>query len=213
VNYYKEYDKALGINLATKNITLRADPTGRHRDIYFTAQYDRQRMWFSLPHHIDTQVTTGSITKVFDPHVLLLASYTNTNTGDFYGPQQALAYPGGNQTYYNPYNGETVVLSGFRGFGTIRSYVQQAVITPSEAFTFTASMRENHDFPRPVPGTIQIIGDQNAFYNFGFTPYEADFDARFRITRVLELDISRSYYFGFGGNQRWSPQFNFQVEQ
>jgi hypothetical protein len=213
VNYYKEYDKALGINFTTRNIVLRADPTGRHRDLYFTGLYDRQREWFSIPHHIDTQIVSGSITKVIDPQLIVLASYTNTNTGDFFGAQQSQAYPG-NVTYFNPYNGQTIQFSpGFRGFGTTRSLVQSIVFSPSEALAFTANMRENHDFPRPLPGGLQIVGDANGFVNYGFTPLEADFDVRFRISRVLLLDISRSYYFGFGGNQRWSPQFSFQVEK
>jgi len=213
VNYYKEYDKALGIDITTKNITLRADPSGRHRDIYFTALFDRQREWFSLPHHIDTQVATGSITKVFDPQVIVLASYSNTNTGDFYGAQQSSAYPG-SALYFNPFTGQTLQVSpGFRGFGTVRSFAQSLVFVPSEAIAFTTNMRENDDFPRPIPGTLQIIGDGLGYLNYGVTPYELDLDVRFRISRVFLLDVSRSNYFGFGGNQRWSQQFNFQVEK
>jgi hypothetical protein len=41
--------------------------------------------------------------------------------------------------------------------------------------------------------------------------YEADLDVRFRVSRILSLDIGRSNFFNFGGYERWSPQFYIQV--
>jgi hypothetical protein len=213
VPYDREFDKAVGIDLATRSITVVPDKSGRHHDIYFTGIYDRQREWFSAPHHVDSQIASVSLTKVFDPQVVLLASYTNTNTGDFYGKQQSLAYPQG-VTFYDFYTGKTLDFSpGFRGFGTSRSFNQQLVFTPSEAIALTFTMRENDDFPKPLPGAYQLIGDGISYVNYGVTPYETDLDVRFRISRVLVVDVSRSYFYNFGGYEKFSPEFNIQVEK
>jgi hypothetical protein len=213
VNYRKEYYKAVGANLTTKTLTLLADRSGRHRDLYLTGTLDKQRQWFSLPHHVDTTVASASLTKVFDPQVTLLASYSNINTGDFYGAQQSLAYPPA-ASYYNYYTGQSLQLSpAFRGFGTTRSFNQSLVFTPSQAVAALITMREDRDFPRPLPGTLQLVGDGLGFVNYGFSPYELDLDARFRFTRVLLIDVSRSYFFNFGGFERWAPQFSVQIEK
>ena len=72
-------------------------------------------------------------------------------------------------------------------------------------------MRENDDFPVAVPGVAQSIGNVTYFNNYGVPPYALTLDARFRINSLLTLDISRSYFFNFGGYQRWSPTFAIQV--
>jgi hypothetical protein len=64
-----------------------------------------------------------------------------------------------------------------------------------------------------LPGTIQLVGDTLGFVNFGLAPYQLDLDLRYRFNRVLVLDISRTNYFNFGGFERWSPQFSFQIEK
>jgi hypothetical protein len=212
-NFTKEYDKAVGFNLASKSLTVLRDPTGQRRDLYFTASLDKQREWYSAPHHIDNTNFTASFTKIFDPEVTFVATYNNLNTGDFYGAQQDLAYPG-NATYYNPFTGLTYDVSpGFRGFATYRAFIQQLVLTPSRSLTFNLTMRESRDFPRPLVGPLQLTGDTVNFVNYGNPPLEADFDVRFPITRVLVLDVSRSYYFNFGGTERWSPQFRFEIQK
>jgi hypothetical protein len=213
VDFTKEFSKAIGFNFATKSITLLKDRTGQHHDLYFAASLDKQRQWYSIPHHVDQTSVTSSLTKIVDSRLTLLASYTNFNTGDFYGAQQNLAYPG-NASYYNPFTGLSYQVSpGFRGFGTVRSFQQQAVFTPNQNLTFNVSMRENDDFPKPLAGPLQLTGDTVNFVNYGSPPLEADFDVRFRITRVLVLDVARSYFFSFGGVERWSPQFSFQIQK
>ena len=67
-------------------------------------------------------------------------------------------------------------------------------------------MRENHDFPIPLAG----ISYEN---NIGLEPYQATLDLRFRIAPTINLDVQRSYFFNFGGIDRWSPAFFIQVLQ
>jgi hypothetical protein len=214
VPYHTVYGKTVGINLTTNTFTLISDKSGRKRDLYVTGTADKQLQWFSQPHHIGTTLESVSLTKVFDPHLTVLTTYTNVNTGDFYGALQDQEYPGNGADYYNEYTGQHVFISGgFRGFGTVRSWAQQFVFTPSQVLTGVISMRENDDFPRPLPGIEELVGDGRGYVNFGFTPYELDLDLRYRFNRVLVLDMSRDYYFNFGGFERWAPQFSFAIQK
>ena len=213
VSYHTLYDKAVGINLTTKSIDIVPDPTGRHHDLYLTATADKQRQWFDIPRHLDTTVVSMSLTKVIDTKLTILGIYQNINTSDFFGKYQSEAYPSG-QSYYDPYTGDKLTLSpSFRGFGTSRSFIQQIDFAPSNAVVAVATMRENDDFPKPNPGGIQLVGDALGFVNYGFSPYQLDLDVRFRFNRVLVLDVSRTNYFNFGGFERYSPQFSFQLEK
>lgn len=213
VPYHTLYDKAIGLNVTTKALDIIPDKSGRHHDLYFTATADKQRQWFDIPRYVDTMVTSASITKIFDPAITVLATYQNTNTGDFFGAQQLEAYPP-NASYFNPATGQPLEVSpGFRGFGTTRSWIQQIDITPSPVMAAVITMREDDDFPKPIPGTVQLVGSTVGFVNYGLSPYELDIDFRYRFNRVLVLDISRSNYFNFGGFERWAPQFSFQIEK
>jgi len=209
--YTSLFNKAAGLNIASNSIVLMSDPAHRGRDLYATASFDKQRQFFSLPHYVDTQSESLALTKIVDPRRLtLLASYTISNTGDFYGAQQAFAYA--SSTAFNPYTGQSYPeYSAFRGFATVHSLVEQAVFTPTELLTINVAMRENRDFPRAVPGPPQTVGTTVTFFNYGATPYEADLDVRYRINRQLTLDLGRSYFFNFGGYERWSPRFSFAL--
>ncbi len=214
VAYHSEYDKGLGFNLLTKSLPVLRDRSGRHRDLYFSASLDKQRTYFSLPHHVDVTTTNVSFTKLVDPQKLALVfAYTNQNTGDFYGAQQTGAYAG----YANavdPFTGQPYpALNGFRGFATTRSFNQQLVYTPNPGFALDLTMRENRDYPRPIPGFLHVVDDGTNFTNFGATPYQATVQVRYRFAPQLVLDVSRSYYFNFAGYQRWQPQFTVQVEK
>ncbi len=211
------YSKSVGINVASKAIKLVPDQSGLGRDIYFTAALDKQRQFNSLPHYIDTQIENFAVTKVIDPRRLtVLASYSINNTGDYYGRQQSAVYP--SSPAVNNYTGQ--VFDGyraFRGFATTHALAQQIVFTPNDRVTFNATMRENRDFPRAVPGPPApggnpfVASSALGFQNYGNTPYQADLDLRLRINRLLTVDIGRSYYFNFGGYERWSPSFSFAI--
>ncbi len=211
------YSTSVGINIASKTIKVLPDRSGLGRDLYLTAAFDKQRTFNSLPHYIDTQSETFALTKVIDPrHLTVLASYDILNTGDFWGNQQSAVY--GSSAAVNPYTGETFDgFRAFRGFATTHAFIQQLIFTPNERVTFNATMREDRDFPRAIPGPPSVAGNPFVgstalgFQNFGATPYQADLDLRLRINHILTVDIGRSYYFNFGGYERWSPTFSFAI--
>ena len=195
--------KYVGINLYTPAVKL-------GNFAVFNAVADKQRQWFSTPHHIDTTDTTFSLSHLFGPKAAIYAAYEITNTGDFYGAQQSIAYPPGSAGAINPTTGLFVSVpypdyAAFRGFGTQRGAVEGLSITPNPYFQMSLAMRENHDWPGPIP--------PSPLYNLaGRAPLELDGDVRFRINRTTSIDIGRSYYFDFG-QLRWSPQFTVRVGQ
>ncbi len=211
VPYYSIYSKGAGIDVTSDSLPIVRDK--RHRDLYVTATFDRQRLYYSVPHHTDTTTENVSLTKIVDPQKLtVFVSYTNANTIDNFGPQQSLAYTG--VTAVNPFTGQAYPgYAAFKGASTTRSFLEQLVFTPNEIFNLNASLRENKDFPQPVPGAVAIVGDAFSFVNYGLPPYQATLEVRFRVTRQLVLDVARSYYFNFGGYQRWQRNFSIQVEK
>jgi hypothetical protein len=207
-----QWSHGAGMNVTTQQIKLLPDRSGQHRDLLLTASFDKQRQWFSMPHYIDTQVETASLSRAFTPKVNALVSYSITNTGDFWGSKQLDVYPptslSGMNAAYSPFTLEQFPgYSAFRGFATVRSLNEQLLFTPTTRLTLTFSMRENHDFPVPIPGLPVISGGVTFWQNYGFTPYQFTGDVRYRINNILALDVARAYYFNFGGYQRWSPEF------
>ncbi len=211
VDYDTIYTKSGGITITTDSIPIVRDK--RHRDLYVTGSFDRQRQYYSLPHHTDTSTENVSLTKLIDPQKLtVFVSYTNQHIADDFGSQQADAY--GSTSAINPFTGQIIPgYAAFKGYATTRSFNEQLVYTPNQVFNLNFSLREDADFPAAVPGAPQIVGDNLAFLNYGATPDQATLEVRYRFSPQLVLDVSRSYYFNFGGYQRWSPQFSVQVEK
>jgi hypothetical protein len=208
--YDTEWNHGAGLTLLSDPIILVHDRANRGRDVYLTGIFDKQRTYFSIPHHTDFTTTTLSLTKVIDrQHLTALLSYTNANIADFYGAQQSQVYPA--TVAISPATGEAYPqYLAFRGLSTSRSFREQLVFTPSPAVNASLTMRENDDFPIAVPGVATTVGNVTYFNNYGVPPYQLTADVRFRINSLLVLDVSRSYYFNFGGYQRWSPTFTIQ---
>jgi hypothetical protein len=171
-------------------------PLDRGRSINLNVTYDKQRQWFSLPHYIDTTTATASISKTYTRKLAFLGAYSVTQLGDFYGARQTEFYPAYAPALVDPYNGITYPgYSAFRGFSTTRSLTGSAVVTPNQYFNYALTVRRGYDFPAPVPGL------------FGIPPWEITNEVRFRLTKQILLDVTRTDYFNFGG---YGPSFNVQ---
>jgi|GEM_PF-1696350 len=94
--------------------------------------------------------------------------------------------------YPNPGDGLPPV-----GFRTVFDS-QQAAVFYSNASAFALSLNATHD----SAGTDNPTG-------IGVQPWSLGADVRFRVSRSLSLDISRSYFFGFEGRRFGS--FGFQI--
>jgi hypothetical protein len=81
---------------------------------------------------------------------------------------------------------------------TNRAYGLTGVLAPSPSFQFTLAATQTNYSPVQIP---LVAGPPR---------YQLSGDMRVRVTRVLFVDIQRSYQFNWGG-QPWSPRFNFIV--
>jgi hypothetical protein len=204
------YNHAVGFNLASPSLTIIPDSSGQHRDVSLNVSFDKQRQWYSLPHHIDTTITSASLSHAFDRHFSVLANYVITNQGDFWGNNQPVVYPS-IFTYSSPMTGDVYPSwSAFDGFTSQRSYIGQLLYTPSTAVVASLQFRHNKDFPEPIPG-LAPPPNVFAWQNYGLAPNQLTVDFRFRLTPILTVDFSDAYYFNFGGYEKWTPNYAVQA--
>jgi hypothetical protein len=173
------------------NQTLPLARTGLNLNVVL----DKQRQWFSLPHHIDTTNTTISVSKLYTRKLAFLGAFTVTQLGDYYGARQLEFYPPDDPQYPTPGGPFFPGYEAFRGFSTTRQVTGSAIVTPNQYFNYAFTLRHNDDFPAPIPGL------------FGNAPFSMTNEFRFRLTKQILVDISRTDYFNFGG---YTPQFNVQ---
>lgn len=166
-----------------------------------TAQYDKQRMWFSLPHHVDSGDGRVSLSRdLLRQHVNYFVAYEVRTVADYWGAQQLAAYPVAPgptpdlvTTTFGTYSGQ----SAFRGLATSRALSASFVYAPTQYFGVTMLLSRFYDTPAPVPGA------------YGQPPVQLTGDVRFRLSKQVLVDLTRSYYFNFA-NERWTPQFGIQ---
>ncbi|GAC1546482.1 MAG: hypothetical protein NVS2B17_29800 [Candidatus Velthaea sp.] len=182
------WQKFAGINVYTPSVRIAANT-------FLNASVDKQRTWFSLPHHVDQTASRVSLSKLYGTRASLLLAYSVTNVGDFYGARQAEFYPafGPVTTSFGTYSS----FDSFRGFATSRALTASVVLTPNPNFNLNLTATRNFDYPAPIPG------------RFGQAPYQISGEVRLRIAKQILMDVSRSYYFNFA-DQRYSPQFQIQ---
>lgn len=218
VGYEREWMHYFGVNAYTPamDISHRTPLTRTVKDLYLNASIDKQRTWYSVPHYIDATTTTASVSRIMDgikEHVSSYLQYSVENLSDIYGTQQRSAYP-----VVTVHNG--VVNPGyaaFEGLATFHTLSLGTVYTNGPDFSFSIIARKHDDFPKPVPGFFDlpptdVFGRYIYTPYFGEPPYDVTPDLRLRINPHLSIDLSRTYYFHFGG-QNWAPHFVIQVTQ
>lgn len=161
-----------------------------------TTSIDQQTTRLTGPHTTFRTESRVTLARRFNNKVNAFVSYDVANIRDLWGENQLAAYPPlANQvtTAYGTFDG----LEAFRGLGTTRQLGLDTVVNLSAYTTFTFFLTHNVDSPAPVPGY------------FGQPPWQVAFDLRTRISRFVQVDLTRSYYFNFA-DQRWSPQLGIQ---
>jgi hypothetical protein len=181
--------------------TLVSSPVKLTSSLAFNASYDRQRMWYSLPHQVDNGDLRLTLAGAQERRSLrYFVAYEVKTVDDYWGAQQLAAYPAGTvcggdvcTNQFGSFSGQ----NAFRGLATSRGYISSLVYTPTRFFEMQVGLSRFYDTPAPVPG----------FY--GQPPWQLTADVRMRLSRQLLLDLSRYYYFNFA-NERWQPQFGIQ---
>jgi len=177
--------------------SLYTQPVRLFGSLQFTGLYDRQRTWFSVPHETDlgdVRLTLSGTRQL--QHLNYFVAYEVKTTDDYWGAQQLAAYPANADIVTTPY-GTFSGQAAFRGLATSRGYTGSAVYSPTASFTFNTILSRFYDTPAPVPGL------------FGQPPWQLTLDARFRLSRQVQVDVGRQYFFNFA-NELWSPQFLIQ---
>lgn len=164
---------------------------------YVVGTFDKQRTFYSLPHHLDTETTTVSASRLLGTKAAFSLTYQVTNSGDYAGPYQLALYPP--SAPINPATGlPDIGYLAFDGFATSRALSWLATFTPKPNVTYSVNYAHYDDFPAPV-GTI-----------LGRPPNYLNFDVKMRLTPQLSLELSRAYYFNWYG-AKWAPQMGIQL--
>ncbi|MFN2459920.1 MAG: hypothetical protein ABR591_04465 [Candidatus Velthaea sp.] len=178
----------VGATFATSSIKIA-------KDTFVAGSFDKQRVSFSLPHHVDTTSAVVSLSRTYGTKYAAFLAYSVNNVGDYYGARQLEFYPpaGPIVNQFGTFTG----LAAFRGFTTTRALTASAVVTPNQYFNFNLTVQHFHNFPENIP------------LAFGAPPLQATGDVRIRIARQILLDVSRTYFFNYYG-AKWTPQFGIQ---
>jgi hypothetical protein len=218
VPYNREWMHYLGTTVYTPGIDIshQTPLTRSVKDLFLNLSFDKQRTWYSAPHHVDTTTGTLSVSRIMDgvkQHVTSYLDYSVENLGDYYGAQQRQVYP-----VITVQNGvRNPGYAAFSGFATFHTFSVGTVYTNGPDFSFSVIARKHDDFPKPVPGFFtlpptDVFGRYYYTPYFGEPPYDITPDIRVRINPHMAIDVARTYYFHFGG-QNWSPSFVIQVTQ
>jgi hypothetical protein len=163
-------------------------------DVSLNATFDKQRTYYSLPHHVDVTNTAFSLSKLYGRKLALVAAYAISNTGDFFGAQQLTFYPPSGPIG-SPYTGQTYDdFETFRGFSTTHTVSESAVITPTPYFNLNLTLSEPKSFPGNIPGV------------YGSPTLQLSADLRVRLAKQISMDLSRAYYFNYF-TATWTPNF------
>lgn len=177
---------------------------------YLNSTFDWQRQWDSVPHHINTQNTTFSLSKQYSRFVNAYLAYNIANTSDIYNH-------GGYSPYIPPGPPPDYGFAAFKGASTLR--ITTLGVTYSASPNLVTSLVGTHhdDFPAASPNIftqppLNAIGQYEYSNYLGWPPWSLSGEVRARLLPHLVVDVQRTYFFHFG-NQIWSPQFVVQFTQ
>jgi hypothetical protein len=209
--YTTIWNHLIGGTLSLPNIKI-GDRDQAYKLYYFNAAFDWQRQWLSVPHHINTQSTSLSLSRQFSRYVNSYIAYSVQNTSDIY-----------NTGGYSPYTPRLpdgslyVPFAAFRGADTLRTATLGTTYSASPNLVTSLIVAHHDDFPAAFPGLFQApplnaLGQYTYDNYLGQPPWQITGEVRARVLPHLVVDVQRTYYFHFG-SQVWSPQFVVQLSQ
>ncbi len=174
-------------------------PLIKDKHLYFNLILDKQRQWYSMPFHTDSTITTATLSKLYNARLAVLASYSVSAGGNYFGPQQSVQYPPGGLVG-SPYTSalDTDFVT-YRGLTSSQTLAGSVIITPNPYFNLNLRLSSTTSFPASFPGVTA-------------PPLQLSADLRVRLARQIQLDIQRAYYFDYF-TQTWSPQFGIVLSQ
>ncbi len=186
-----------------------------YKTYYFNGSIDAQRLWYSVPHHINSTNANVSISRQFSRDFNTYVSYAVGNTSDIYNHGGYSPCNPGPPTNPNP--NCPLSFTAFRGASTARIATLGMNYSANPNLYVGLTLQHRDDFPIAVPGLFALppinnIG-QFAYSNYlGSPPNSIAAEVRARLLPHLVIDVQRTYFFNYG-TLRWSPQFVVQFSQ
>ena len=205
------YNEVVGFTVSLPNVKIgnREKPYALY---YLNASLDSSRTWNSVPHHINAQNSTVSLSRQFSKFVNSYLSYNVQNTSDLYlqGGYESSAPLLPDGTPYTPFE-------SFRGAASLRTATLGTTYSASPNLVTTLTFGHHDDFPAAYPGLFSppptnAIGQYTYTNYLGQPPWQLTAEVRARILPHLVLDVQRTYYFHFG-DEIWSPSFVVQLSE
>ncbi|MGB6986060.1 MAG: hypothetical protein WBD74_08840 [Candidatus Aquilonibacter sp.] len=209
VLYTTIWNQVVGFTLSLANIKI-GDRNQAYKLYNFNATESSSRTWNTVPHRINSQITTASLSRQFSRFVNSYLAYSVQNTSDLYlqGGYQPSAPLLPDGTPYTPFE-------SFRGAATQRTTALGTTYSASPNLVATVVFLNHNDFPAPYPGLFSppptnAIGGYTYTNYLGQPPWQLSGELRARILPHLVIDVQRTYFFHYG-NQIWSPTFVVQL--
>jgi hypothetical protein len=209
--YTTIWNQLLGYTLSLPNVKI-GDRNKAYTMYYLNASLDSERIWNSVPHHVNAQNSTISLSRQFSRFVNSYLSYNVQNTSDLYlvGGYESSAPILPDGTPYTPFE-------SFRGAATLRTTTLGTTYSASPNLVTTVTFAHHNDFPAAYPGLFlppptNAIGLYTYSNYLGQPPWQLGAEVRVRILPHLSLDVQRTYFFHFG-DQIWSPSFVVQLTE
>jgi hypothetical protein len=207
VLYTTIWGPTVDFTLSLPNVKI-GDRDNPYKLYYLNASIDSGRTWYTVPHHVNQQNTTLSLSRQISRFLNSYFTYYVANTSDLYlvggySPSAPLI----DGTPYTPFE-------SFRGAATLRTATLGTTYSASPNLVTTLIVAHHDDFPAPYPGLFAIpptnsIG-QYAYPNYlGQPPWQLGSEVRARLLPHLSVDVQRTYFFHWG-DQIWSPTFVVQ---
>ena len=153
--YYTIYNTLIGYTLSTPSFKF-GNLDNAYNTYYFNASVNAQRQWYTVPHHINTTTTTGSISRQFTRALGAYVAYQIQNTNDLYenGGYESFiptSNPAADCGAVPPPSDCDVAYGSFRGAATLRTLNFELNYLPNPDFNFSLLARKHNDFPAPFP--------------------------------------------------------------
>jgi hypothetical protein len=209
VLYTTIWNQVVGFTLFLPNIKI-GDREQPYKLYNLNTTLSSSRTWNTVPHRINSQITTTSLSRQFSRFVNSYFAYSIQNTSDLYlqGGYQPSAPLLPDGTPYTPFE-------SFRGAATQRTTALGTTYSASPNLVATVVFLNHNDFPAPYPGLFappptNAIGQYTYTNYLGQPPWQLSGELRVRVLPHLVIDVQRTYFFHYG-NQIWSPTFVVQL--
>jgi len=208
VTYTTIWNEVVGFTVELPNIKI-GDRDKAYALYYINAAIDSARTWNTVPHRVNEQNSSVSLSRQFSRFVNSYLSYNVLNISDLYlqGGYGGSA-PLVDGTPYTPFE-------SFRGAASLRTAILSTTYSASTNLVTSINFTHHDDFPAAYPGLFSVpptnaIGQYTYANYLGQPPWQLTGEVRARLLPHLTLDVQRTYFFHFG-DQIWSPSFVVQL--